>query len=145
MFNERTHLHTNANLTRILDGARRMGELDQLYWMVEIKISPTLAGTKRPVIAAASWPLGWVPVVPVGCDPAESRHYAEVLLECLKAGNRGRLIDFGLALTSRDVISTGGYQVYEWGELRWDCVCVVCGAVWAATGVSEEVCEKCLR
>lgn len=145
MFNERTHLHTAKNLERILDGARRMGELDRLYWMVEIKISPTLAGTKRPVIAAASWPLGWVPVVPVGCDPVESRHYAEILLECLKAGNRGRLIDFGLALTSREVIERGGYQTYEWGELRWDCICKRCGAVWVSTAANEKLCEGCKK
>ena len=143
MFNERTHLHTNANLTRIIDGARRMGELDRLYWMVEIKIAAALAGTKQPVIAAASYPLGWVPVVKVGCDPKLSRHYAEILLECLKSANRGRLIDFGLALTSTDVIDAGGYQAYEWGELLWDCVCVECGAVWSNTGVGEQVCEGC--
>lgn len=145
MFSERTHLHTNKNLERIIDGARRLGELDQLYWMVEVKISASLAGTKQPVIAAASWPLGWVPVVPVGCDPQLSRHYAEILLECLKTSNRGRLIDFGLALTNRGIIEQGGYQVYEWGELRWDCVCVACGAVWATTGVSEEMCDECRR
>lgn len=143
MFSERAHLHTNANLTRIIDGAARMGELDRLYWMVEIKIAAALAGTKQPVIAAASYPLGWVPVIAVGSDPRLSRHYAEILLECLKAANRGRLIDFGLALTSTDVISTGGYQAYEWGELLWDCVCKRCGAVWASTAANEKLCEGC--
>lgn len=143
MFAERTHLQTNANLTRIIDGAAKVGELDRLYWMVEIKIAAKLAGTKQPVIAAASYPLGWVPVVPVGSDPRLSRHYAEILLECLKTANRGRLIDFGLALTSTDVIEGGDYHAYEWGELRWDCVCVECGAVWPATGVNEEVCSEC--
>jgi hypothetical protein len=144
MFNERTHLHTNANLIRILDGAALMGELSQLYWMVEIKIAAKLAGTKNPVIAAASYPLGWVPVVAVGSDPKRSRHDAELLLECLKSANRGRLIDFGLALTSRDVIDGGGYQAYEWGDARWDCVCVACGAVWQSTGVGQEVCGECI-
>lgn len=143
MFSERTHLQTTKNLDRIIDGAARMGEMDRLYWMVEIKIAAKLAGTKQAVIAAASWPLGWVPVVPVGSDPKLSRHYAEILLECLKSANRGRLIDFGLALTSTDVIDGGGYQAYEWGDLRWDCVCVECGAVWVSTGIGEEVCSEC--
>lgn len=143
MFNERTHLHTGKNLERLIDGAKRAGELDQLYWMVEIKVAAALAGTKRPVIAAASWPLGWVPVVPVGCDPVESRHYAELMMACLKTANRGRLIDFGLALTNREIIEAGNYHTYEWGDYCWDCVCVICGAVWSATGVSDEVCEGC--
>jgi len=143
MFSERIHLHTNANLTRILDSAAKLGELGQLYWMVEVKIAAKLAGTKNPVIAAASYPLGWVPVVTVGEDPKLSRHYAEVLLECLKSANRGRLIDFGLALTNRGIVESGDYHIYEWGEACWDCVCVECGAVWASTGIGEEVCEGC--
>lgn len=145
MFAERTHLHTTKNLERIIDGARRMGELDQLYWMVEIKVAAALAGTKWPVIAAGSYPLGWVPVIRVGVDPVLSRHYAEILMACLKTANRGRLIDFGLALTTRGIIETGEYRIYEWGEPCWDCVCVVCGSVWCATGINEEVCEGCQR
>lgn len=142
LFN-RTHLHPAKALDRLLDGAKQAGELDRLYWMVEVKVAAALAGTKQPVIAAASWPLGWVPLVPVGNDPALSRHYADLLLECIKTGNRGRLIDCGLALTSTDVIEQGGYQVYEWGEPVWDCVCAQCGRVWQSTTISEEVCTEC--
>ena len=145
MFNERIHLHTNANLLRILDGAAKVGELERLYWMVEIKVSAKLAGTKQPVIAAASYPLGWVPVVRVGTDPKQSRNYAELMLECLKTANRGRLIDFGLAITNSDIIQTGGYMIYEWGEACWDCVCVYCGSVWPSTGINEEVCDECRK
>lgn len=115
MLSERTHLHPTKALERIIDGAARMGELDRLFWMVEIKVAAKLAGTKQPVIAAASYPLGWVPVVAVGSDPKRSRHY----------------------------IDGGGYQAYEWGDALWDCVCVACGAVWASTGIGEEVCGEC--
>jgi hypothetical protein len=111
--------------------------------MVEIKVAAKLAGSKAPVIAAASYPLGWVPVIQVGVDPALSRHEAELLLECLKMGNRGRLIDFALSLTSAEIVQAGGYQVYEWGDACWDCVCALCGAVWRSTGLNEAVCEAC--
>jgi len=139
----RTHFQPGKALDRLLAGAKQAGELDRLYWMVEIKVAAKLAGTKQPVIAAASWPFGWVPLVPVADDPALSRHYADLLLECIRTGNRGRLIECGLALTSTDVIEQGGYQVYEWGEPVWDCVCVDCGRVWQSTTVSEEVCNEC--
>lgn len=104
--------------------------------MVVIKVSAKLAGTKQPVIAAASYPLGWVPVIRL--DPALSRHEADLLLECLKMGNCGRLIDFALSLTSAEIV-----QDYEWGEACWDCVCALCGAVWGSTGLNEAVCEGC--
>ena len=138
----RQQLATRRTLDRLLAGAGADGSLDSLYWFVEMKISPSLAGTRHPVVAACSYPVGWVPVVPVGSDPQLSRHYAEVLLECLKSSNRGRLIEFGLALTSDEVIA-GGFRVYEWGEARWDCICVECGAVWQSTGAGEEICEVC--
>jgi len=138
----RTTLHTRRALDRLIAGETAAGTLGDLFWFVEMRIGPSLAGTKQPVVAAASYPLGWVPVVRVTADPLTSRHYADILVECLKAANRGRLIEFGLALTTQDVISDG-FQVYEWGDGVWDCICVMCGAVWVSTGTNEEVCEKC--
>ncbi|MCB0057226.1 MAG: hypothetical protein KDE45_09380 [Caldilineaceae bacterium] len=137
----RAQLTPRRTLDRLLSGAAASGELATLYWFVEMKISPTLAGGKQPTIAACAYPLGWVPVVPVGADATESRHYADLLLECLKTGNRGRLIEFGLALTAVDVIAD--HRTYEWGEPRWDCVCVECGGVWQSTTANEEICEGC--
>ena len=140
----RTTLTNKTTINRLLDGAQRAGEMDQLYWLVEMRVSPTVAGTKQPVIAAAAYPVGWTPVVAVGPDPQLSRHYAEVLLELLKSANRGRLIEFGLALTTEEfVVQEQDAPVYVWGEARWDCVCVVCGGVWRSTTPGEEVCEGC--
>lgn len=139
----RTQLTTRSQLNRLLDAAIAAGDQGGLYWFVEMKISPALAGTRQPVIAACAYPLEWVPVVPVGDDPVCSRHDAELLLECLKSANRGRLIEFALALTTTDVIANGGFRVYVWGEPVWDCVCVVCGGVWRSTTAGEEICEVC--
>lgn len=139
---ERTTLTSRSALDRLLQGATGAGELETLYWFVEMRISPSLAGTRQHVISAAAYPLGWVPVVPVTDDVKTSRHYAELLLACLKSANRGRLIEFGLALTNDEVIA-GGFQVYPWGDARWDCVCVDCGAVWQSTGTREEICNEC--
>lgn len=139
---ERSTLQTKKSLDRILAGAQAAGDLGGLYWFAEMRVSPSLSGHKQHIIAACAYPIGWVPVVPVGEDPATSRHYAEALLECLKTGNRGRLLEFGLALTNREIVESG-FQIYEWGEMRWDCICVECGAVWQSTTAHEELCGGC--
>lgn len=139
----RTQLISRRHLERLLSGAIAAGDQRTLYWFVEMRISPSLAGTREPVLSACSYPVGWVPVVPVGDDPVASRHYADLLLECLKSGNRGRLIEFGMALTTTDVIVDGGFQIHEWGDACWDCVCVECGGVWRSTTAGEEICEAC--
>lgn len=141
----RTTLTTRSALNRLLAEAIAAGDLPNLYWFVEMRISPTLAGDKHPVISACAWPAGWVPVVAVGPDPVVSRHWADILLECMKSGNRGRLIEFGLALTTTQRMAAGRFPAYAWGEVRWDCVCVACGAVWVSTGINEEVCEECRK
>jgi hypothetical protein len=139
---ERNTLQSKRTLDRILAGAAAAGELGRLYWFVEMRVSPSLSGFKQHIIAAAAYPAGWVPVVRVGDDPAISRHYAETLCECLRTGNRGRLLEFGLALTDQDIIDDG-FQVYEWGAAMWDCICVECGAVWQSTTAADEVCRGC--
>lgn len=132
-----------SRLKRTAADAKRAGNSDKLAWFVEMKVSPTITGGKGHTVAACSFPVGWTPIIPVGPDPDLSLHYAQVLMECLKDANRGRLIEFGLALTSKDVIDSGGFNTYEWGEQRWDCICVNCGAVWQSTSAGEKVCEEC--
>lgn len=139
---ERDTLQSKKRLGRILADAQAAGELHQLYWFVEMRVSPSLSKLKRHIIAACAYPVGWVPVVPVGDDPTVSRHYAEALMECLKTGNRGRLLEFGLALTNQEIVDSG-FQIYEWGAPVWDCVCAVCGAVWQSTTANEEICGGC--
>lgn len=140
---ERSQLTTRSGLDRLLAAAIAQGQLPSLYWFVEMKLSPSLAGGKHPIVSACAWPRGWVPMVAVGPDPGISRHYADLLLECLKSENRGKLIEFGLGLTNSAKLAAARFPAYEWGEVRWDCVCVYCGAVWQSTTAGEEVCEGC--
>ena len=38
-----------------------------------------------------------------------------------------------------------GWQWYEWGSVMWDCVCGVCGGVFADTSPQLDCCEECRR
>lgn len=140
---ERTHLATKAQLDRILTGARHAGEMHLLYWMIEMKVSTSLTGGRHPTLAAATYPAGWIPLIPVAPDPAISRHYAEILLTLIKDANHGRPIEFGLTLTATDMVA--GHRHYQWGDARWDCICTHCGAVWSSTTVAEEICPTCIN
>lgn len=142
IIHERTHLATKAQLARILDGARRVGELHLLYWMIEMKVSTSLTGGRQPILAAATYPHGWIPLIPVAPDPDLTRHRAEILLTLIKDANRGRPIEFGLALTAEDIVA--GQKHYQWGEPRFDCICTHCATIWQSTTVAEEVCPHCL-
>lgn len=141
IIHERTHFATKTHLARILDGAKRVGELHLLYWMIEMKVSTSLTGGRQPTLAAATYPHGWVPLVGVAPDPELTRHHAELLLTLIKDANRGRPIEFGLTLTAADIIA--GQRTYQWGDPIWDCICVYCGATWQSTTVADEVCTNC--
>ena len=140
---ERTHLTTGSALKRLLAEQIAAGNLADLFWFVEMRLPPSLAGGTHPIISACAWPRGWVPVVAVGPDPVVSRHYADLLLECIHTANRGRAIEFGLSLTTGQRIAAGGFPAYDWGDAVWDCVCAECGRVWGSTTVGDEVCEEC--
>lgn len=136
---DRTHFLSKSQMQRILDAAAVENELHLIYWFVEAKLPSALSPTGRPQLQAASFPDKWIPVVAVGPAPATSRHYADLLVECFKASNRG--IEFGLGLTMAELLTN--YRCYEWGDLCWDNVCVICGAVTKGSTVGVELCPDC--
>ena len=115
----------------ILNTARRMGELDRLFWYVEVEFPKRMipAGVRRR--QPAQWPHGCIPVLPVGTDPEESRTWAELLVELFNVDNRGRGITFAPALTSVELLA--GLAWYEYGgelpAVEVDHVCGTCGQV----------------
>lgn len=125
---DRTHFLSNSRIRQLLAAAAADNELSYLYWYVEAKVPGRLSGTGRPQLQAASWPGPWIPVLPVG-DPAISRHWADLLVECFRVSNPG--IEFGLGLTMDELLFDK--RAYAWGEERWDNVCVCCGAVFVAS------------
>lgn len=116
-------MQSRTEQRRILAEAARRGELDSLYWYLIVKVP----GRRE---TAGCYPPHRVPVVPVGPDPEESRHYAHLLLELARAGTPGAILR--LELTARDVLdaSVPG-RWYVWGEEppALDEICPFCGAV----------------
>lgn len=115
----------------IINTARRMGELDQLFWYVEAEFPKRMlpAGIRRR--QPAQWPHGCIPVLPVGTDPDESRTWIELLAELFNWDNRGRGIVFAPALTTAPLLN--GLAWYEYGgalpPLEVDHICDKCGQV----------------
>lgn len=90
------------------------------------------------------FPRSYVPVVAMGSDDVESRHYADILRELFALVNRGRGFDFVVEVTDIHELRSGNWQWYEWGSVMWDCVCAECGRVFADTCPQLEICEECL-
>ncbi|MGD9726273.1 MAG: hypothetical protein AB7R40_22295 [Nitrospiraceae bacterium] len=115
---------------KIIAGATRLQELNRLYWFVEMTLPRAMGGG----YAAATYPVRAVPVVPVGPDPEEQRHWAHLLLELFKECNQRRGIEFDLALTDCDILQE--YRWYVYGEMpppAPDAICEWCGEVFAPT------------
>lgn len=115
---------------KIIDGAIRQGELDRLYWFVEMTLPRSMGGGT----AAATYPVRCVPVVPVGPDVEEQRHWAHLLRELFKESNQGRGILFEVALTDCDLLNAFRWYVYgETPPPAPDAICDWCGEVFAPT------------
>lgn len=114
---------------KIIDGAKRLRELDRLYWFVEMTLPRAMGGG----YAAATYPVRCVPVIPAGPEPEEQRHWAHLLLELFKDTNQGRGILFDLALTDCDILKE--YRWYVYGETppAPDVICEWCGEVFPPT------------
>jgi hypothetical protein len=119
---------------RVIDAASCAGELDRLYWFVEMQVlrdrarGATRAERERNRHMSACWPGQWVPVVPVAPDALESRHWAELVV-ALFADANPRTTEFAPALTDVDELAKLG-QWYEYGHSPdIDIVCPDCGAI----------------
>lgn len=115
---------------KIINAAIQADELSRLYWFVEMSLPSLLGGG----YAAATYPVGVVPVVPVGPCPETQRHWAHLLLELFRMSNQGRAISFELALTDCDLLTAKRWYVYgESPPAVADVICAWCGEVFGPT------------
>lgn len=135
---------TKTRQKRIIDGARQQGKLSDLYWFVNAYVPGRHYNDGKAKVQPAMFPRRFVPVVRMTPDDVESRHYADVVSEIFALANRGRGIEFVVEITDIHELQSGNWQWYEWGEC-WDCVCSVCGAVFADTVPTLEICDECRR
>ncbi len=124
---------------QIIAAADKMGELDELLYFIEMEdLHHVVART-----LAATYPAGWIPVVPLAPDPRAAEHYAHLLCALLEDGNRGRGILFRVELSSHSVMDGYGLAYYVWGEsipVQVDAICAVCGGVHRVTPGQSPVC-----
>lgn len=117
---------------KIINGAAAVGDLHALFYFVEMTLPASLRPPSGAATMAASYPAGWVPVVPLAPDPDAARHYVHLMLELMASANRGRGIVLSVELTAPDILEDCGVRWYVWGEpipALVDAVCPVCGGV----------------
>lgn len=136
---------TKTRQKRLIDGAKWQGKLHDLYWFVNAYIPGRYYDDRRAKVQPAMFPKLFVPVIRMTPDEVESRHYADVLSEIFSFVNRGRGFDFAVEITDIHELQSGNWQWYEWGSVQWDCVCGVCGGVFADTSPQLDICEECRR
>jgi hypothetical protein len=126
----------------VLAAAEARNELGGLFWFVEADYPKRLLppGIKRR--QPATWPLGFIPVLPAGPDVEEQQAWAELLAGLFAAGNVGRGIAFKPTLTTADLLQ--GLRWYEWGEpvgYEVDYICPKCGQVQRVPAGVKPRCE----
>ena len=123
----------NRTLARkIIRGAAAVNDLPNLLYFIEMTLPVALRPSPHVSTMAASYPAGWVPVIPLSPDPDAARHYAHLLLELMKSANQGRGIVLRTELTAPDILEDFGVRWYIWGEpipAQVDAICPVCGQV----------------
>lgn len=137
-----TGTQTRTWQRKVIDGARAKGEVDQLYWFVEMDLPSTIRPAKGARYMPATYPPGFVPVIPAGPDPDVSREYAEILTLLFETSNRGRMIEFNPTLTDRDTL--GGFYWYEFGDEpthEIDHVCEYCGSIRRGPVLAPPACD----
>jgi hypothetical protein len=102
---------------KILAEAARTGTLHTLYWY------PVATGGRQDKGVAVGAAAPSIPVVPVGNDPEESRHWAHLLTELLEAPGSA----FACDLTTADLLDECGVPWFVFGD--HDHVCPGCGAI----------------
>ena len=128
---------------QIAAAAQNVGELDELLYFVEMDIPRNLRTSPDAGHVAATYPAGWIPVVPLAPDPRAAEHYAHLLCALLEDGNRGRSILFRVELSSRSVLDGYGLAWYVWGEpipVQVDAICAECGGVHRVTPGQPPAC-----
>lgn len=139
-----TGTQTRTWQKKIIDGAVKAGEISDLYWFVEMDLPSTIRPNQRARYMPATYPPGFVPVIPAGPDPDISREYAEILTLLFATSNRGRLIDFNPALTDRGTLEELKFYWYEFGDQphqEIDHVCEKCGQIRRGPVLAPPGCE----
>lgn len=115
---------------RRIDDAKTAGDLPRLFWFIEMDLPAGLRPRPDARHLPATYPPGFVPVIPAGPDPEEQREYAEIMQICFEAANAGRRIEFNLALTDASLLTS--FYWYQFGEeptQEIDHVCPLCGSI----------------
>ena len=117
---------------KIIQMAEAHNDLADLVYYVWMRLPLELRPRPDATELAATFPPGWIPVIPLTPDPKVAEQWAYLLLEIIKAGNEGRGILFQTGLSSRLYLQELGLAFYEWGD--WpdalvDWICPTCGAV----------------
>lgn len=126
---------------KLLAGARSVGEIDKLYWYIEVDAP---GGRSH----LAGYPGRWVPVVPVGNDPEASRRIAGLVAEFFRLSNDPRL---SYTECLMDAQQLADYRWYIWTEsVPVDAVCVDCAGVETVLHTELEcvagwICGACRR
>lgn len=128
---------------QITAAAQSVGELDELLYFVETEVPRSLRSSPDAARIAATYPAGWIPVIPLAPDPRAADHYAHLLCALLEDANRGRGIIFRVELSSRSVMNSYGLAYYVWGEgipVQVDAICAECGGVHRVTPGQPSAC-----
>jgi len=121
---------TRTFQTNIIKQYQQCGQLEQLYYYVEIELPTTLRATPKARYMPATYPAGHIPVIPIAPNPAIARDWAHMLLELFKASNPNRNITFDIVVTDAKALT--GWYYYEWGNectALVDKACPNCGMI----------------
>lgn len=140
---DRTYFYSNRKLDEIIQQGIAAKDSHNLLWVIECKIPSKLTPDRKICLQAAVYPGNYIPAIPVGEDPVDSRDYAEWLLWSFRKANAGRGIEYALLVTTRKIIHNVGAEYYEWGDPIWDNICQICGGVFKDTLIGMEICSCC--
>ncbi len=148
-------LQTRHWQDQILAAAEKAGELDRIYFMVELTLPARYAkivGTRR---ILAQHPLGFLPVVCAAPDYAAARETADLLCYLVRAAQRDWLtggdkgIEYKVVICYKDDMPSPYW--YEWWA-EWaggepahtvDRICPGCGAITQAPRNAHWCCDAC--
>lgn len=120
---------------RYLDHAKAHNDLHQTYWYVN--------GSRGLFDFPAMYPGEYLPVIPVGDDPEESRHWAELMALVFKSANPS--LQFEPYLTHVEALEQTGVAWYEYpnSPVQFDGICSRCGQIIEWTTVAGACCGEC--
>lgn len=132
---------------RIIAAASADGTLHTLAYYIQMRLPLALRPRPDAEYLAATFPPGFVPIVPLAPDPEIAADYAYILEQLMWEANKQRGILFAYELTTFDLLEQAGHAYYTWGEeishrpIDW--VCPICGQIEQVFAGNKGQC--CLR